>query len=249
MFTALVDTYTVLWGTLRELRHNWQALVAASLVQPLLYLVAFGYGLGRGINFDGVSYLDFVIPGIVALTAFSASFNGVATKLQVDRFYYKCLDELMMTPVSSYSIVVGKALVGVVRGLVSSIAILVVGLILSPTLTITPLFLLSLFVSCFVFGLFGVLAAFLIPSHKDMSIFNSLVILPMTFLCGTFFSLSHLPDAGKALLYILPLTHSSSTLRAAALGQPYPWLSLIALLGFGVVCFVGCTVFLKRSSL
>jgi ABC-type multidrug transport system permease subunit len=249
MFTALTDIYTVLWGSLRDIRHNWQSLVAASFFQPLLYLVAFGYGLGRGINVGDVSYLDFVIPGIVALTTFSASFNGVATKLQVDRFYYKCLDELMMTPVSLYSIVIGKALVGVVRGLISSTAVLVVGLILSPTIMISPLFILSMFVSCLVFGLFGVLAAFLVSSHKDMSTFNGVVILPMTFLCGTFFSLNSLPDAGKAFLYVLPLTHSSLTLRAAALGQPFPWLSFVALLGFGAAFFMACMLFLRRISL
>jgi ABC-2 type transport system permease protein len=248
MFTALTDVYSVLWGSLRDLRHRWRSLVATSLIQPLLYLVAFGYGLGHGVSFDGVNYLDFVIPGIVALTTFSASFNGVASKLQVDRFFYKSFDELLMTPVSLYSIVIGKALVGVVRGLISSIAILAVGLVLSPSLMVTPLFMFTLFVSCFVFGLFGVLAAFVVRSHQGMSTFNGLVILPMTFLCGTFFSLSQMPNAAKAVLYILPLTHSSQTLRAAALGQPFPWFSLLALLLFGVAFFVGCMLVLKRSS-
>jgi ABC-type multidrug transport system permease subunit len=248
MLTALSDIYSVLWVDLRNLKHRWRSLVATSLIQPLLYLVAFGYGLGQGVSFEGVSYLTFVIPGIIALTSFSTSFSGAASKLQVDKFFYKSFDELLMSPVSLSSIIIGKALIGVVRGLISSVAILLVGFAFSPTFVVDPLFVLVLFVSCFVFATFGVLVALVIESHQNMSTFNSVVILPMTFLCGTFFSLGALPEAAKAILYILPLTHASQTLRAAALGQPFPWLSFVVLVGFGVAFFFASLFVLKKKS-
>jgi ABC-2 type transport system permease protein len=248
MMNTFNDVYSVLWVDLRNMRRHWKSTVATSLVLPLLYLVAFGYGLGQGINVDGVSYLAFVIPGIVALTAFSTSFNGAASKLQVDKFFYKSFDELLMSPVSLQSIVIGKALIGVFRGLISSVAILAVGFILAPTLLVSPLFFLMLLLSCFVFALFGVLIALVINSHQGMSTFSTLVMLPMTFLCGTFFSLSQLPDAAKVVLYFLPLTHSSELLRATVLGQPFPWLSFIALLGFCLIFFSGCIIALKKAS-
>lgn len=249
MLAALNDVYSVLWVDLRNMKRHWRSTVATSLVQPLLYLVAFGWGLGSGVVSEGgVSYLAFVVPGIVALTSFSTSFSGAASKLQVDRFFYKSFDEFLMAPVSLYSIVFGKALIGVVRGLISSVAILAAGFALAPTIIINWLFVLSLIVSCFVFALFGVLVALVINTHQGMSAFSTLVMLPMTFLCGTFFSLSQMPDAAKVLLYILPLTHSSGSLRAVALGQSFPWLSFIALLGFGVIFFGGAIWALKKSS-
>ncbi len=246
--TFFNDIYSVLWVDLRNMRRHWKSTVATSLVLPLLYLVAFGYGLGQGINVDGVSYLSFVIPGIVALTAFSTSFNGAASKLQVDKFFYKSFDELLMSPVSLQSIVLGKACIGVIRGLISSIAIYMVGFILAPTILVNPLFFLMLLLSCFVFALFGVLIALIIKSHQGMSSFSTLVILPMTFLCGTFFSLNQLPDLVKAILFFLPLTHSSELLRATVLGQSFPWLSLIGLLVFGIIFFVAGVMALKKSS-
>jgi ABC-2 type transport system permease protein len=248
MVNFLKDVYSVLWVDLRNMRRHWKSTVATSLMLPLLYLVAFGYGLGRNIDVDGVSYLSFVIPGIVALTAFSISFNGAASKLQVDKFFYKSFDELLMSPVSSYAIITGKALIGVIRGLISAVAIYAVGLILAPSILVSPLFFLMLLLSCFVFALFGVLIALVITSHQGMSTFSTLVILPMTFLCGTFFSLSQLPDAAKAVLYFLPLTHASELLRATVLGQAFPWLSFVGLLAFGFAFFAGCMVALKRSS-
>jgi ABC-type multidrug transport system permease subunit len=249
MLTALSDVYSVLWVDLRNMRRHWKSTIATSLMLPLLYLVAFGYGLGRDLNVDGVSYLAFVIPGIVSLTAFSTSFNGAASKLQVDKFFYKSFDELLMSPVSLKSIVIGKALIGVIRGLISSLAVLAVGLLLAPTLAVSPLFFAVLPFSCFVFGLFGVLVALVINSHQGMSTFSTLVILPMTFLCGTFFSLNQLPDVAKAALYFLPLTHSSEMLRSTVLGQAFPWLSFVGLSAFGVVFFVSCMIALKKSSL
>jgi ABC-type multidrug transport system permease subunit len=210
--------------------------------------VAFGYGLGRGISFEGYSYLDFVMPGIIALTAMSSSYGGAGLKLHVDRLFYKCFDEYLMSPISLFSLTIGKTLIGVVRGLISSAAILIVSVLISPTLIINPLFVLVLVSSCFVFSFLGVLIGLVARSHQDMGTFNTLVILPMTFLSGTFFSLNQLPEAVKAVLYLLPLTHSSQTLRAAALSQPFPWLSLLALLGFGLIFFTGCMVALKRAS-
>ena len=248
MITALGDIYSVLWVDLRFLRRHWLRTLATSLVNPVLYLVAFGYGLGGGISFDGYSYLAFVMPGIIALTAMSSSYGGAGLKLHIDRLFYRCFDEYLMSPISLFSLAVGKTLIGVVRGLISTVAILAVGVIISPTLIVSPLFILVLVSSCFVFSFLGVLIGMWAKSHQDMTTFNTLVILPMSFLSGTFFSLNQLPEAVKAVLYLLPLTHSSECLRAAALGQAFPWLSFAALLGFGLLFFAGSMWALKRAS-
>ncbi len=248
MLDSLKDTYSIFWVDLQNLRHHWRSTVLISLVQPLLYIIAFGYGLGNAVNIEGESYLAFVIPGIVALTAFSSSYNGSSSKLQMDKLFYKSFDNFLMSPVSFYSIVWGKALIGVVRGLISSVAILLVGLVLLPTLTVSPIFILTLLISCFVFALFGVLIALVFNEHEKIWNFSNLVILPMTFLCGTFFSLNQVPEALKIALYLLPLTHSSLCLRAAALNQSFPWLSFLVLIGYGIFFFSASIVTLKKGS-
>lgn len=86
----------------------------------------------------------------------------------------------------------------------------------------------------------GMLAALLAKSHQSMSTFNSLIILPMTFLCGTFFSVSSLDPVFQAVLYCLPLTHSSLCIRAACLPDylDFPWISLLVIILFGIAIFV-----------
>ena len=152
MLTPLRDIYSVLWVDLRVLRRQWLRILATSLVTPLLYLVAFGYGLGSGISFEGYSYIEFIIPGIIALTAMTISFSGAGSKLNVDRLFYRSFDECLMSPISLYSLIIGKALIGVVRGLMSSTAFLLVSFAILPSLKINILFIIVLVLSCFVFA-------------------------------------------------------------------------------------------------
>ena len=249
MFRFISDTYAILWPELCFLKRNWHSILVTSLISPVLYLLAFGYGLGQDMDMDGFPYLAFIIPGIIALSSLSVSFNGAASKLNVGRLYYKSFDELLMSPVSNASIVVGKSLLGVIRGLLSCGAILIMGLFISPVLHVNPLFILSLLVSCFAFSFLGVYAALVVNSHQSMSTFSSMVILPMTFLCGTFFSLNQIPEFLKIILYALPLTHASETIRAAALIQPFPWWSLLILAAFGAVFYFASMRVLRRISI
>jgi ABC-type multidrug transport system permease subunit len=245
---TLRDIYSVVWVDLRFLSRNFGKTLALTLVAPILYLLAFGYGLGRGASIEGFSYLEFVIPGILALTAMTTAFNTSGLKLHVDRLFYKCFDETLMSPVSAFSIIIGKTLIGVVRGLMSSAALLSACLVFSPLHAISLLFPLSLIMTCFVFSFLGVIVAFLAKTHQDMTMFMSLVILPMAFLSGTFFSLNQVPEALSIIISLSPLTHACLCLRASALGQAFPWFSLFVLAVFGVVFFVLCFVALKRSN-
>ena len=81
--------------------------------------------------------------------------------------------------------------------------------------------------------------------YDDMIVFTSVVIMPMAFLGGTFFSLNYLPAALKSALYLLPLTHVSICLRASLLGQAVPVASYLAMLGF-LVAFAGAAFVVLR---
>jgi ABC-type polysaccharide/polyol phosphate export permease len=156
-----------------------------------------------------------------------------------------------MAPISTSAIVVGKALTGVVHGLISSLTMTAAGLLISAKFRASPqlpLFLLLLFISCLVFAFLGVLAALVVKSHQDMGAFSTFVIVPMSFLSGTFFSLESVPEPVRIALYLSPLTYSSQCLRATALGQSPSWLFVIGLLGFGVAFFAACIWKLRNSS-
>ena len=245
------ETYAVAWSDLRFMRHNIVQVLISSIMLPVLYLLAFGYGLKAGdvdIFGDGsvkVEYLTFVIPGIIALTSLSSAFNSTATRMNVQRLYYRSFDEMMMCPLSNTSIIVGKTVIGMVRALISCSLMFIIGISLEPKFLdyINPwLFVASVLCCCFLFGLLGESAALMVRSHSGMSLFTSLVITPMTFLCGTFFSVEALPAAFQWILYIFPLTEASMCIRGATLmgcsdAYVFPYWALGVLIAYIIVLF------------
>ena len=149
------DAYTILWSDLMVLKRRLGRYLLTTLISPLLYLVAFGWGLGRGMSVNGTSYLEFVVPGIIALTAMTTSFNGAGTRLNVDRLYFRSFDECLMAPIGLLSLLLGKAFIGVVRGLISSFAFIAVAMLLAPGFHIGALFFLELLLTCLVFSFPG----------------------------------------------------------------------------------------------
>jgi ABC-2 type transport system permease protein len=248
MFDIFRDAYSILWADLSFLKRDWKRTVLTSLISPVLYLITFGFGLGKSVSVGGGSYLDFIIPGIIALTCMNASFSGSGMRLNVDRLFYKSFDELLMSPISLYSIVIGKALIGILRGLISSVPLIILGLILSRQFHFNWQFILALVISLIVFSLLGVMAAFISRTHQDMATFSTLVIVPMSFLCGTFFSIANMPLLVKILLYILPLTHSSTAIRMAVSEGGLSCISVLILAGFAGVFFIVSVRLIKKLS-
>jgi ABC-type polysaccharide/polyol phosphate export permease len=228
-----MNFYPIFWKDMLLIRKKPWKFVASSMVMPLLYLVTFGWGLGRGMNMTGGgSYLDFVLPGLLVMSAMNNSFGPVSTSVNVSKLYTKTIEEVLVSPVSPWDIALGRALTGFVRGLFSAALLLLVGLVSGAHLNVSPLFFLVLGLTAFCFSSAGVAAAMVAKSHEDMSNFNSFVIIPMSFLAGTFFTPDKLPEPFHSLILVYPLTHASMLLRTLATGgEPLP-LSLLVLAAY-----------------
>ena len=246
--SLITDTYRVALSDLYYLKRNLPILMLTSLITPVLYLVAFGYGLGNGLTMEGVSYMAFMIPGVVALTTVTSSFTTVANKLMVQKRFYESFDEMLLCPISKTSMILGKSILGIIKSMMCGSLMLLLGFFLADDLQITPLLIICMLISCTVFSMLGVAAGMIVQDLPRMNLFNSFVILPMTFLCGTMFSLDALPDAAKNVISALPLTQTSNCLRAAALGWDFPWISLAILIGYGVLFYGLCMFSLRKTN-
>lgn len=232
----LRDIWTVFWRDWVVLRRRLKKFIFSRMVAPMLYMVAFGWGLGRSIQVADGSYLDFLVPGILALNSMNISFNSV-TPVHSERVYHKSLEEYVIAPVVPEAFVIGKVLAAVLRGLISSAIILLLAALFGAQLHLTPLFVLVLALNCIIFSEIGFFAAMTISTYEEMGQVNTYVLLPMSFLCGTFFSVHALPDAVRYFIQLLPLTHTSYLLRGIALGRPVAPESLAVLLLYAVILF------------
>ncbi len=218
------------------LRRRFKRQVAGQAVSPLLYLLTFGYAMGGGLRFDGISYLQFLLPGLVAMSSMTQSF-AIATDINVARFYWHIFDEFQAAPVSNGSYVAGEVLAGMTRALISAVIILGLGLLFGVRLHYGPLFWLAILLNSFLFASLAVALAMLVKNHADQSLLTSFVITPMAFLGGTFFPLDRLPGWVQVPLRLLPLSHASTAIRSAALGRSVEYFSFVLLAVTGAVLF------------
>ena len=234
------DIITVFWRDWLVLKRRIVKFIFARMVTPMLYLIAFGWGLGKNISVQGGSYLDFLVPGILALNSMNISFSGVALPLHTSRIYHRTLEEYLVAPIKSASFVIGKLLSGVLRGVISSVIIIFMAYLFGASFIINVQFVMILMLNCLVFSALGFIAAMLIDAHEDMGNFNTYILVPMSFLCGTFFSTEKLPQLIRYFLELLPLTHASNALRVLGNNGDITIFPIAVLLMYAIGLFITC---------
>jgi len=245
--SILGEAYRVAWGDLQYMKCNVIEVLLSSLVGPLLYLLAFGFGIGGTLD-DRDAYIMYIVPGIIALTTLSATFTTVSMKVLVQRLFYMSFDEMLLCPIHISSIVIGKTIQGIVRALISCTILLIVGALISPQVIISPGIFLVIIFGSFMFSLLGLLAGMLTNQTQKLSLFSSIVIIPMTFICGTLFDVKVLPDIISYIVYALPLTHVSNLMRGIMLPDYSVGLDSIAIItAYIVVLFAICYYMIKKN--
>lgn len=241
---------TAIWEKWVEFRYEWGKITAAAMVSPLLYMIALGWGLGSMTSVTDRPYIDFLVPGIIAMCTMNNSFSAVATALNVQRIFEHSFEQIIISPTSLPQYVIGQSIGGALRGMYSGILVILISLPFGITLRLTAMFFAVMFLNGLAFGALGVLAAILGTTHADVGRFSTFVIAPMTFLCNTFFPLDKTPDAIQFVIGLLPLTHASSQLRGISYGEPVSFFSILVLAAYTAV-FLLLAIFLinKRKNL
>jgi len=241
---------TAIWEKWVEFKYEWLKITAAAMVSPLLYMIALGWGLGSMTSMDNIRYIDFLVPGLIAMSTMNNSFSSVATALNTQRIFEHSFEQIIISPTSLGEYVIGQSIGGSLRGIYSGILVLLIALPFGVSLKLSPIFFLVMFLNGLAFGALGVLAAILSVTHSDVGRFSTFIIAPMTFLCNTLFPLDKIPRVIQVLIQLLPLTHASSQLRSKSYGQPASLFSILVLTAYSVV-FILLSVFFinKRKNL
>ncbi len=241
---------TVLWEKWVEFKFEWKKITASALVSPMLYMIALGWGLGSTSSVTDRPYIDFLVPGIIALSTMNNSFSAVGQPLNVQRLFERSFDQIIISPTPMPAYIFGQMLGGALRGMYSGLLILLLSIPFGANIQLSPAFFLVMLLNGMTFAALGILSAIVASSHGDIARFSTFFILPMTFLCNTFFPLEKVPNFIQVLISILPLTHASSSLRAMAYGSaPNVW-SLLILAGYATIFMVVANVvIIKRKNL
>jgi len=239
------DILTIMWRDWIVLRRRLKKFILSRLVTPILYLIAFGWGLGKNINLASGSYLDFLVPGIIALNTMNVSYMSITT-VHAERVYHKSLEEYLSAPIEPVAFVLGKIFSAVVRALISTVLILSVALIFGANLKFfaEPLnFFAVIVLNSIIFASVCFCAALKVQTYEDLAQVNTYFLMPMSFLCGTFFSTAELPPLVRIFINSLPLTHTSQLLR-----DGFSATSFFILSAYAIVLIWLAIKFFKRLS-
>lgn len=220
----------VLWEKWVEFRRDFYKITLAAMIAPLMYLVVFGLGIQTMSH--GEPYLNFLIPGVVALTTMNGSFNAIAQSLNVQRLYEKAFDQVMISPTPLWQFILGQIVAGSLRGLYAGGVILILTSPITKTLTFNGWSFLIMALNGAVFSSLGVVVSFIAKNHADVPRFSNYIIMPMSYLCNTFFSLEKMPHGLRETVSILPLSQASSMIRSIASTGTFEWTGILILLAY-----------------
>lgn len=209
----------ILW--LRQLKRYFRskARIVGSIGQPLLFLVALGFGFGPVFAKAGQgNYIAFLSPGIIAM---SILFTSVFTGIEIiwDR-QFGFLKEALVAPVSRLKIMIGRTLGGATVALMQGLIVLIIAIFLGfrPDILTLPLgFVFMLLISLF-FTAFGTAVASLLKDMQGFQMIMNFVIMPIFFLSGALFPADGLPGFLKTILRLNPLSYGIDGMRWAFIG-------------------------------
>lgn len=251
----MIDTpaIRVLW--LRELKRFYRAKsrIFGALAMPLFFLAFLGMGFNRMMvpgMAEGVEYINFLVPGIIGMSLlFSSTFGGLSVLWDKEFGFMK---EIMVAPVSRFSIVLGRIAGGVTTALIQGLMILAVSLLLGFKVISVWALLFSLVFMILISVTFLGLGLIFASRMKDMqgfSIVMNFVIFPLFFLSGALYPLKNFPRWIQVIAHIDPLTYGVDGLRGLLIGvSAYPLLlNLVLMTGFAfLMVWVGAVLF-ERS--
>jgi len=215
-----MSTIYILW--LRELKRYIRSRVQiiASLGQPILYLLALGFGLGPVFQRAGNgSYLQFIAPGVIGMSIlFMCVFSGIA--ILWDR-QFGFLKETLVAPVSRMQIMLGRTLgsatVAMIQGILVFIVCLLAGFRPQSWLAF-PQALVFMAMVAIIFAAMGTAFGSVIKDMQGFPIVMNFMVMPMFFLSGALYPLTHLPKALTIITHLDPLTYGIDGLRGTLIG-------------------------------
>jgi len=237
---------TVLWEKWVEFRRECYKITMAAIVSPLMYLIIFGLGIKTAAN--GEPYLNFLIPGIVAMSTMTGSFSAVAQNMSVQRLYEKALDQVMISPTPLWQFILGQILGGALRGMYAGIVIMAITLPINTGLIYNGWTFLIMLLNGIVFATIALVLSFLAKSYTDAPRFSAYIITPMSFLCNTFFSTDSMPGGIRQFLQALPLSQASGMIRAISAGEePHLLIGISVLIIYVIVFSLLAFVFIYKK--
>ena len=244
----MINIVYIMW--LRQIKRYWRSKsrIIGSIGQPLLFLVALGFGLGSMFEkAGGGNYINFLTPGVISQAIlFMAVFSGI--ELIWDR-QFGFLKATLVAPVSRLEVVLGRVLGGATVATFQGLIVLLLTLLVGfrpQSFTMIPLAVCLMFLVALLFSALGTAIASLMKDFHGFQLIMNFLVMPTFFLSGAIFPLSNAPRLIQVVSYINPLTYGVDGLRQVLTGTTHFGLttdvSVLSIVGI-VLLLIGSYLF------
>lgn len=203
----------------RRVIRIWKQTLVPPIITTTLYFLIFGKLIGGRIGeMNGVSYMQFIAPGLVMMTAITASYVNTASSFFLSKFT-RTYEELLVSPLSSHDIIWGYIIGSMMRGGLAGILVMLVSLcFVSFDIHSWTMILLTLMMTTIAFALGGFINAIYAKTFDDVGIIPTFVLTPLTYLGGVFYSISLLPEFWQMVSKFNPIVYMINGFRYGFLG-------------------------------
>ncbi|MFA5493725.1 MAG: ABC transporter permease [Porticoccaceae bacterium] len=210
---------TILVREIRRFVRIWPQTLLPPAITITLYFVIFGALIGPRIGaMEGFTYIEFVAPGLIMMAVITNAYGNVVSSFYGAKFG-KSVEELLVSPVPNYVILIGFIMGGVARGLAVGLIVTLLSLFFT-RLHVQHLFITVsvVFLTAVLFSLAGFINAVFARSFDDISIIPTFVLTPLTYLGGVFYSIALLPPFWQAASQANPILYMINAFRYGMLG-------------------------------
>lgn len=211
------------WTLLKREISRFLSLPNQTLVPPfisaLLYIAIFGYSIGSRISsIDGVSYLQYIFPGLMMMGVITSSYMNTSSSLFMSKYMGNIAD-ILTSPLSYFEMVAAMTLGGMARGLIVGVITLFTGFLLMDVHVYSyPIVGFFLFFVSAVFSQLGLITGLIAEKFEHLGIFQTYLITPLVYLGGVFYSTSMLPPFWAKVSLFNPILYMVNGLRFGMLG-------------------------------
>lgn len=247
-----VAFYTILTKEFYRFIRIWPQTLLPPVITTILYFLIFGKIIGDRVGdmADGISYAQYIAPGLIMMTVISNSYSNVVSSFFSAK-YARHIEELMVAPVPNLIIILGYVAGGVARGFAVGSIVTIVTLFFID-LNIQSYFMMALIfiLTSLVFSLAGLINAIFARNFDDISIIPTFILTPLTYLGGVFYSITLLPEFWQNLSYFNPILYMVNAFRYSILGISdinIAW-AMLLLMGFFVGLFSIAYLLMQRGT-
>lgn len=192
----------------------WTQTLLPPVITQSLYFVIFGKFIGSRVgDIHGVSYMAFIVPGLVMMAVISSAFSNVVSSFFSVKFQ-RSIEEILVSPTSNAAIIAGFVMGGVIRGiLVGGIVFLVSIFFTHPVIYNFAVIVIFIILTSLVFSLAGLINAIFAKKFDDVSIFPTFILTPLTYLGGVFYSIHSLPGIWQQISFFNPILYMVNGFR------------------------------------